>query len=86
MPGLIDKQLDRLKVIEVHPKYGAEISGLDFSKPIADNVFEQVLAASAKITIVLYCSRYLLSLSRSQRGRISDQLVVWCTCIPEHWS
>lgn len=56
MHELIDKQLNQVKVIELHPKYGAEISGLDFSKPIVDDVFEQILAASAKVTIIFQIS------------------------------
>ncbi|KAH6715996.1 alpha-ketoglutarate-dependent 2,4-dichlorophenoxyacetate dioxygenase [Leptodontidium sp. MPI-SDFR-AT-0119] len=56
MPGSIDKELDELEVRELHPTYGAEISGLDFSKPIVNSVFKRILAASAKYGVLVFRS------------------------------
>lgn len=34
---------------ELHPTFGAEISGVDFAKPLADVVLIEILAAIAKV-------------------------------------
>lgn len=39
------------QVTELHPTIGAEISGLDFSQPIPDETFQDLLAAIAKVCI-----------------------------------
>jgi alpha-ketoglutarate-dependent 2,4-dichlorophenoxyacetate dioxygenase len=49
MPGLLTTPFSKLKVTELHPTFGAEIEGVDFSHPIPDDVFEEILAASAKV-------------------------------------
>lgn len=36
---------------ELHPSFAAEISGLDFSQPIPDSTFEELLAAIAKVRV-----------------------------------
>lgn len=51
MPGILkDRPFDTLKIKELHPTFGAEVEGVDFSKPIPDDVFEEILAASAKVS------------------------------------
>lgn len=63
MPGLlIDPEIDfkTLKINELHPTFAAEIEGVDFSKPIPDDVFNEILAASAKVSrSVLTCAHNL---------------------------
>jgi len=52
MPGLLVKPENEFKLIEIkelHPLFCAEIGGVDFSKPIPDEVFAEILAASAKV-------------------------------------
>jgi len=52
MPGLLIKPENEFKKIEIkelHPLFCAEIGGVDFSKPIPDDVFAEILAASAKV-------------------------------------
>ncbi|KAG4429003.1 hypothetical protein IFR05_015513 [Cadophora sp. M221] len=56
MTRSIDKEHDELEIRELHPTYGADISGLDFSKPIVDRVFKQILAASAKYGVLVFRS------------------------------
>lgn len=49
MPGLLVTPFSKLKITELHPTFGAEIEGVDFSQPIPDDIFEEILAASAKV-------------------------------------
>lgn len=50
-----------LVVKELHPTFGAEISGVDFAKPLNDAVLIEILAAIAKVwlsmrlALSLYC-------------------------------
>lgn len=39
-----------LQVIELHPSFGAEVRGLDFSQDIPDAVFTEVLEVIAKVS------------------------------------
>lgn len=52
MPGLLNKNEDSdLKIIKIeklHETFGAQISGVDFSSPISDEVFHEILAAITK--------------------------------------
>jgi alpha-ketoglutarate-dependent 2,4-dichlorophenoxyacetate dioxygenase len=53
MPGLLidpETEFKTLKIKELHPTFAAEIEGVDFSKPIPDDVFNEILAASAKVS------------------------------------
>lgn len=51
MPGLLKTNVPfkTLQIRELHPTFAAEIEGVDFSQPIPDEVFEEILAASAKV-------------------------------------
>ena len=42
-----------LSIKELHPTFGAEVSGLDFSQNIPDDAFEEVLKAMAKVNTLL---------------------------------
>lgn len=38
-----------IQVKELHPTFGAEVFGVDFSQPVPDDVFADILAAIAKV-------------------------------------
>lgn len=70
MPGLLlkpDNEFNHITIKELHPSFTAEIGGVDFSKPIPDDVFAEILAASAK---VLPSSPYQNSINIFQYGVI----------------
>ena len=39
-----------IQIKELHPTFGAEVFGVDFSKEVPDEVFGDVLVAIAKVT------------------------------------
>jgi len=52
MPGVLVKDstvFDHIKVKELHPTFAAEISGVDFSNPLKDEVFEEIQSAVTKV-------------------------------------
>ena len=50
MPGIItNSPFHHITVKKLHPTFGAEISGIDFSKPIGDETFAEVLTAISKV-------------------------------------
>jgi alpha-ketoglutarate-dependent 2,4-dichlorophenoxyacetate dioxygenase len=54
MPGVIEQQpktaFKQISVRKLHPTFGAQISGVDFSSPLSDEVFAEVLAAITKVS------------------------------------
>ena len=38
-----------LKITRLHPTFGAEVSGVDFSHPIPDDVLQEIISAMAKV-------------------------------------
>jgi alpha-ketoglutarate-dependent 2,4-dichlorophenoxyacetate dioxygenase len=40
-----------IQIKELHPTFGAEILGVDFSKPVPDDVFDEILAAITKVGV-----------------------------------
>ena len=38
-----------LQITKLHPTFGAEVSGVDFSNPIADDVLQEITSAMAKV-------------------------------------
>ncbi|GAD93945.1 conserved hypothetical protein [Paecilomyces variotii No. 5] len=55
MPGITAQpSLKLINVKELHPTFGAEISGIDFSKPVDDDVFQEVLAAITKYGVCVF--------------------------------
>lgn len=43
---------DQIKITkELHPNFGAEVSGVDFTRPVSEAVFEQILAAVTKVLL-----------------------------------
>lgn len=52
MPGVLinpEVEFKTLKIKPLHPTFAAEIEGVDFSKAVSDEVFNEILAASAKV-------------------------------------
>ena len=53
MPGLLhstdDSDFKIIKVQKLHQTFGAQISGVDFSSPISEEIFDEILAAIAKV-------------------------------------
>ncbi|KAJ9323545.1 hypothetical protein DTO027B5_4486 [Paecilomyces variotii] len=55
MPGLTtEPSFKHITIKELHPTFGAEISGIDFSKPVDDDVFQEVLAAITKYGVCVF--------------------------------
>lgn len=72
MPGLLltpETEFKTLKIKKLHPTFAAEIEGVDFSKPIPDDVFNEILAASAKVVDM-------------ELGMMpTDKYIVRCNCL-----
>lgn len=52
MPGPSHPSAFRhITITELHPTFGAEISGVDFSHPVEDDVFQEILAAIGKVGV-----------------------------------
>ncbi|KAL1635424.1 hypothetical protein SLS58_010287 [Diplodia intermedia] len=45
---------EHLEIIELHPTFGAEVRGIDFSQPIPEDVFSEVQAAIAKYGVLVF--------------------------------
>ncbi|KAH6683849.1 alpha-ketoglutarate-dependent 2,4-dichlorophenoxyacetate dioxygenase [Halenospora varia] len=43
-----------VQITKLHPTFGAEVSGVDFSKPIEDDVFQEILDAMAKYGVCVF--------------------------------
>ena len=60
---------------KLHPTFAAEVEGVDFSKPIPDDVFKEILAASAKVTpstTVYICPITVTNMSSVWSDRLSQ--------------
>lgn len=44
---------DYITVKNLHPTFGAEISGVDFSKPLSNEVFGEIFTAAKKVVYSL---------------------------------
>ncbi|TVY73361.1 Alpha-ketoglutarate-dependent 2,4-dichlorophenoxyacetate dioxygenase [Lachnellula suecica] len=53
MPSVLELEPKSMSVKPLHPTFGAEICGIDFSKPIADDVFQDIRRASAKYGVLV---------------------------------
>jgi alpha-ketoglutarate-dependent 2,4-dichlorophenoxyacetate dioxygenase len=49
MPSAAEQEFKTIQIQKLHPTFGAEISGVDYSKPIPDDVFQEIRDASAKV-------------------------------------
>ena len=54
MPGLLDStensEFKIIKIEKLHETFGAQVSGVDFSSPISDEIFHEILAAITKVS------------------------------------
>lgn len=48
-PSANGSTLSHITVNKLHPTFGAEISGVDFSAPVTDEVFKEILATISKV-------------------------------------
>jgi alpha-ketoglutarate-dependent 2,4-dichlorophenoxyacetate dioxygenase len=49
-----DNNFKLIQVKELHPTFGAEVHGIDFSKPVPEDVFSEIYQAITKVSIT-YC-------------------------------
>ncbi|KAJ5761207.1 alpha-ketoglutarate-dependent 2-4-dichlorophenoxyacetate dioxygenase [Penicillium odoratum] len=75
MPGLV-MPFTRITVTEIHPTFGAEISGVDFSRPVENEVFQEILSAISKYGVCVFRSTALDDTGHvafaSQFGELDD--------------
>jgi len=58
MPGLLQEtDFKHISVKKLHPTFAAEIEGVDFTKPVPPDVFEEIRNAAAKVSRFLYCMK-----------------------------
>lgn len=50
------KSFRLIEVTELHPTFGAEIVGIDFSQPVCNEIFKEVLAAITKVRSPIHAS------------------------------
>ena len=51
MPHATEPEYKHIKVTQLAPTFGAEVSGVDFSKPVPPDVFKEILSAIAKVSL-----------------------------------
>ncbi|RFU29555.1 hypothetical protein B7463_g6776, partial [Scytalidium lignicola] len=57
MPGVVEtnpSSFNLINIKEIHPTFGAEVSGIDFSKPVPKETFDEISAASAKYGVLVF--------------------------------
>jgi len=45
------EEYKHVQIKELHPTFGAEVFGVDFSQPVSDEVFADILAAITKVSL-----------------------------------
>ena len=58
-----DTDFKLIQVKELHPTFGAEVHGVDFSEAVGEDVFSEIHKAITKVSIIICI--YLFSLPRS---------------------
>jgi alpha-ketoglutarate-dependent 2,4-dichlorophenoxyacetate dioxygenase len=53
MPHATVPEYQHIQVTELGPTFGAEVSGIDFSKPVEPEVFKEILDAQVKVCSIL---------------------------------
>lgn len=48
-----------IQIKELHPTFGAEIIGVDFSQPISDEVFSKIHDAMTKVFSIFYIPKLI---------------------------
>ncbi|KAK5561927.1 hypothetical protein LTR46_000732 [Exophiala xenobiotica] len=54
MPHATAPEYQHIQVTELGPTFGAEVSGIDFSKPVEPEVFKEILDAQAKYAVLVF--------------------------------
>ncbi|KAJ5390920.1 alpha-ketoglutarate-dependent 2-4-dichlorophenoxyacetate dioxygenase [Penicillium cataractarum] len=55
MPGLsTSPEYNHITIKKLHPKFGAEISGVDFSRPVEKKVFDEILTAITQFGVCVF--------------------------------
>jgi hypothetical protein len=54
-----DNDFKHIQARGLHPTFGAEVHGVDFSKPVPEDIFSEIYKAITKVSII----RYFLSFS-----------------------
>jgi hypothetical protein len=67
------EEFKHIQVQELHPTFGAEIKGVDFSKPVSDEVFAEILAAITKVG----------HLHSTLTSELTPMCTVWCLHVPQ---
>lgn len=49
LPTSTSSTFSHITVSKLHPTFGAEISGVDFTRPVEEEVFAEILAATAQV-------------------------------------
>jgi alpha-ketoglutarate-dependent 2,4-dichlorophenoxyacetate dioxygenase len=55
------EQFNLITIKELHPTFGAEISGVDFRKRVTDKVFSEILDAITRVRFALSSNFSLLT-------------------------
>ena len=54
MPHATDPEYKHIQVTKLGPTVGAEVSGVDFSKPVAADVFDEIFRAITQVSPVFH--------------------------------
>ncbi|KAJ5925466.1 alpha-ketoglutarate-dependent 2-4-dichlorophenoxyacetate dioxygenase [Penicillium verhagenii] len=54
MPSPVAPPFVHIAITELHPTFGAEVSGVDFSRPVDEEVFQEILAAISKYGVCVF--------------------------------
>ncbi len=49
MPHATDPEFRQIRIEKLAPTFGAEVTGIDFSKPVEPEVFQEVLEAITEV-------------------------------------
>ncbi|KAG0647565.1 Alpha-ketoglutarate-dependent 2 [Hyphodiscus hymeniophilus] len=49
-----ESEFKHLRITKVHPTFGAEVAGVDFSRTVPDDVFQEIVAAMAKYGVCAF--------------------------------
>ena len=58
MPHATVPEYQHIQVTELAPTFGAEVSGIDFTKPVPPEVFQEISDASAQVCFLLLRHSY----------------------------
>jgi alpha-ketoglutarate-dependent 2,4-dichlorophenoxyacetate dioxygenase len=54
MPHATESEFDHIQIKELAPTFGAEVLGVDFSKPVPPEVFAEVHRAITKVRDIFF--------------------------------